>query len=139
MQTEPNQHRELGAFLRSRRERITPDAVGLPHAGRRRTPGLRREEHAACSPGSGRRPGDPRYTRLIDELKARSPEVRAWWPRYDVQARHGGRKRLRLAGRGVVEFACTAFHLAEHPEHTLVIYSEPGQPHPGTRAPAKRG
>jgi transcriptional regulator with XRE-family HTH domain len=37
---------ELGAFLRSRRERITPDQVGLPRAGRRRTPGLRREEIA---------------------------------------------------------------------------------------------
>lgn len=46
MQTQPNQRRELGAFLRSRRERITPDQVGLPGTGRRRTPGLRREELA---------------------------------------------------------------------------------------------
>jgi len=38
--------RELASFLRSRRERITPDQVGLPRAGRRRTPGLRREEVA---------------------------------------------------------------------------------------------
>ncbi|MGI8695364.1 MAG: helix-turn-helix transcriptional regulator [Mycobacteriales bacterium] len=38
--------RELGAFLRSRRERISPEQVGLPPAGRRRTPGLRREEVA---------------------------------------------------------------------------------------------
>lgn len=38
--------RELAGFLRSRRERITPDQVGLPTAGRRRTPGLRREEVA---------------------------------------------------------------------------------------------
>ncbi|WP_344789954.1 helix-turn-helix transcriptional regulator [Gryllotalpicola daejeonensis] len=37
---------ELGSFLRSRRERITPDQVGLPAGGRRRTPGLRREEVA---------------------------------------------------------------------------------------------
>ncbi|MER5945175.1 helix-turn-helix transcriptional regulator [Streptomyces sp. NPDC001904] len=37
---------ELGAFLRSRRERITPDRVGLPGTARRRTPGLRREEVA---------------------------------------------------------------------------------------------
>ncbi|GAA4550231.1 helix-turn-helix transcriptional regulator [Amycolatopsis samaneae] len=37
---------ELAAFLRSRRERITPEQVGLPTAGRRRTPGLRREEVA---------------------------------------------------------------------------------------------
>jgi transcriptional regulator with XRE-family HTH domain len=36
----------LGAFLRSRRERITPVDVGLPAGRRRRTPGLRREEVA---------------------------------------------------------------------------------------------
>jgi hypothetical protein len=38
--------RELAAFLRSRRERISPEQVGLPAMGRRRTPGLRREEVA---------------------------------------------------------------------------------------------
>ncbi|MFF0628692.1 helix-turn-helix transcriptional regulator [Streptomyces sp. NPDC004296] len=38
--------RELAAFLRSRRERIGPAAVGLPVGPRRRTPGLRREEAA---------------------------------------------------------------------------------------------
>lgn len=38
--------RELGDFLRSRRERITPEEAGLPGGGRRRTPGLRREEVA---------------------------------------------------------------------------------------------
>ena len=38
--------RELGAFLRSRRERINPEQVGLRPSRRRRTPGLRREEVA---------------------------------------------------------------------------------------------
>src|ERR1044072_8435988 len=37
---------ELGDFLRSRRERLTPRAAGLPAGRRRRTPGLRREEVA---------------------------------------------------------------------------------------------
>ncbi|MGK4583389.1 helix-turn-helix transcriptional regulator [Kitasatospora sp. HPMI-4] len=37
---------ELATFLRSRRERISPEQVGLPPTGRRRTPGLRREEVA---------------------------------------------------------------------------------------------
>ncbi len=37
---------ELGTFLRSRRERISPQQVGLISSGRRRTPGLRREELA---------------------------------------------------------------------------------------------
>ncbi|TGZ18203.1 DNA-binding protein [Streptomyces sp. S816] len=40
---------ELAAFLRSRRERIAPEQVGLPRGPRRRTPGLRREEVAHLS------------------------------------------------------------------------------------------
>ncbi|WP_432026710.1 helix-turn-helix transcriptional regulator [Streptomyces sp. 1222.5] len=40
---------ELAAFLRSRRERIKPEQVGLPRGTRRRTPGLRREEVAQLS------------------------------------------------------------------------------------------
>ena len=37
---------ELAQFLRTRRERIAPQKVGLPSGTRRRTPGLRREELA---------------------------------------------------------------------------------------------
>ena len=41
---------ELRAFLRSRRARLSPEEVGLPdNGGRRRTPGLRREELAALA------------------------------------------------------------------------------------------
>jgi transcriptional regulator with XRE-family HTH domain len=40
---------ELAAFLRSRRERITPEEAGLPPGFRRRTAGLRREEVAQLS------------------------------------------------------------------------------------------
>lgn len=40
---------ELAEFLRSRRERITPEEIGLQASGRRRTPGLRREEVAALA------------------------------------------------------------------------------------------
>lgn len=38
--------KELAQFLRTRRERIAPESVGLPASSRRRTPGLRREELA---------------------------------------------------------------------------------------------
>ena len=41
--------RELASFLRSRRERVQPQDVGLPPGIRRRTPGLRREEVAQLS------------------------------------------------------------------------------------------
>ncbi|MCU4749692.1 MULTISPECIES: helix-turn-helix transcriptional regulator [unclassified Streptomyces] len=37
---------ELGAFLRTRRDRIRPAELGLPQGQRRRVPGLRREEVA---------------------------------------------------------------------------------------------
>ena len=48
MRTSPqdDRRRELGAFLRSRRERLAPADVGLAPGFRRRTPGLRREEVA---------------------------------------------------------------------------------------------
>ena len=39
-------HSELGGFLRSRREKLTPQNMGLEGGQRRRTPGLRREEVA---------------------------------------------------------------------------------------------
>ena len=45
---------DLAYFLRSRRERLTPKAAGLPSGLRRRTPGLRREEVAQLAGiGSG--------------------------------------------------------------------------------------
>ncbi|WP_030687925.1 helix-turn-helix domain-containing protein [Streptomyces sp. NRRL B-1347] len=40
---------ELGAFLRTRREAVTPTEVGLPSGPRRRTPGLRRSEVATLA------------------------------------------------------------------------------------------
>ncbi len=43
---EAERRREMADFLRRRREAINPAQVGLPVGGRRRTPGLRREEVA---------------------------------------------------------------------------------------------
>jgi transcriptional regulator with XRE-family HTH domain len=40
---------KLGRFLRARREQLRPEDLGFPSAGRRRTPGLRREEVAAAA------------------------------------------------------------------------------------------
>ena len=40
------QQSELGDFLRSRREKLSPKTIGLSNVRRRRTPGLRREEVA---------------------------------------------------------------------------------------------
>jgi transcriptional regulator with XRE-family HTH domain len=46
MSEEPNL---LGEYLRARRELVTPEQVGIPVNGRRRVPGLRREEVAMLS------------------------------------------------------------------------------------------
>jgi transcriptional regulator with XRE-family HTH domain len=40
---------QLAGFLRARRQRTSPRDVGLPDSGRRRTPGLRREEVATLA------------------------------------------------------------------------------------------
>ncbi len=45
----PTNNTRLGEFLRTRRARLTPADLGLPPLGRRRTPGLRREEVAQLS------------------------------------------------------------------------------------------
>ncbi|MBE8715733.1 helix-turn-helix transcriptional regulator [Cellvibrio polysaccharolyticus] len=49
MRTMEKTRPDLAAFLRARRERLSPADVGLPSGTRRRTPGLRREEVAALA------------------------------------------------------------------------------------------
>lgn len=40
---------DIAEFLTSRRARITPEQAGLPTYGKRRVPGLRREEVASLA------------------------------------------------------------------------------------------
>ncbi|MGI5330656.1 helix-turn-helix transcriptional regulator [Actinomadura nitritigenes] len=44
-----DQRNEVGEFLRSRRDRLTPEQAGIIGGGRRRVPGLRREEVATLA------------------------------------------------------------------------------------------
>jgi transcriptional regulator with XRE-family HTH domain len=44
-----DRRREIATFLKIRRTRLQPEEVGLPRGGRRRTPGLRREEVAVLA------------------------------------------------------------------------------------------
>ena len=98
---EAAQRAELAAFLRAQRARLRPADVGRPDLGRRRTPGLRREEVAqlsgvgvtwytwleqgrniAASAQVGRPPG-PRSASSASR-PASSPPTRgspSWWPR----------------------------------------------------------
>nr|WP_204042597.1 helix-turn-helix domain-containing protein [Acrocarpospora phusangensis] len=70
----------MGAFLRSRREAVTPAEAGLPAGPRRRTPGLRRAELATISgvsvdyltrleQGRDRRPSAQVLAALADALR----------------------------------------------------------------------
>ena len=95
-----DRRRELGAFLRSRRARLSPAEVGLADCGTRRVPGLRREEVAQLAnvgltwytwleQGRQARPSASVLTAIADALRldaherehlfalARDPEDRA--------------------------------------------------------------
>ena len=78
---------ELGGFLRSRRERLCPQDVGLPAGPRRRTPGLRREEVAVLA-----------Y--ISTEYYIRLEQGRAPRPSGDVLAAIAGALRLTDAEAG---------------------------------------
>lgn len=76
---------ELGAFLRTRRERIRPTDVGLPAGPRRRVPGLRRDEVASLAGasvdyyielerGSGAQPSEQMLAAIARALRLTSDE-----------------------------------------------------------------
>lgn len=60
---------EAADLLRSRRARLRPEDVGLPPGGRRRTPGLRREEVAQLAGIS------PTYYTFLEQGRDLSPSV----------------------------------------------------------------
>ncbi|WP_190819289.1 helix-turn-helix transcriptional regulator [Saccharopolyspora pogona] len=81
---------EFGAFLRARREAITPAEVGLPTGPRRRTPGLRRTELAMLAgisveyltrleQGRDRHPSSEVLGALVDALRLSSEERAQLW------------------------------------------------------------
>lgn len=78
---------ELGAFLRSRRERLRPEDAGLPSGPRRRTPGLRREEVAVLA-------------HISTEYYVRLEQGRAPRPSGEVLAGIAGALRLTDAETG---------------------------------------
>ncbi|WP_329261679.1 helix-turn-helix transcriptional regulator [Streptomyces sp. NBC_01478] len=68
--TRPGPVEGLGQFLRSRRARVSPADVGLAGSGRRRVPGLRRDEVAALAGVS------PGYYSRLEQGRELSPSVR---------------------------------------------------------------
>lgn len=77
---------QLADFLRTRREALQPEDVGLPRGPRRRTRGLRREEAAALSGMStdyysrleqqrGPQPSEPMLAAIARGLRLSSPSA----------------------------------------------------------------
>ena len=71
-----------------------------------------------------RHPGELRLPALVAHLRAASPQADAWWLGYEVAGLHGGTKRVVHPRRGTLVMAHTALVVADHPEHTLVVYAE---------------
>ena len=103
----------IGQFLRARRERVRPEDVGLPDFGRRRVPGLRREELATLAgvsadyyvrleQGRERHPSEQvidalaRALQLDDEATAHLHELARPAPRRRRAARRTERVRPEL-------------------------------------------
>lgn len=72
---------------------------------------------------AARRPDDPDFTSLVERLHQASPEVREWWPRYEVRPVGGGTKRLHHPALGDVAFQHTVLQVADHPEQMLVYFT----------------
>lgn len=95
---------ELGDFLQARRQELSPAAAGLPDDGRRRVPGLRREEVAllaSISPDyytrleqGRRRAAEPVLEALARALRL-DPDERAYL--FELSGKDAGRPRRRRA------------------------------------------
>ena len=72
---------------------------------------------------AARRLDDPDFTDLIERLHQASPEVRSWWPRYDVRPVGGGTKHLHHPALGDVAFQHAVLQVAGHPEQMLVYFT----------------
>ncbi len=72
---------------------------------------------------AARRLDDPDFTDLIERLHQASPEVRSWWPRYEVEPVGGGTKRLHHPALGDVAFQHAVLQVADLPEQMLVYFT----------------
>ncbi len=72
---------------------------------------------------AARRLDDPDFTDLIERLHQASPEVRSWWPRYEVEPVGGGTKHLHHPALGDVAFQHAVLQVADRPEQMLVYFT----------------
>ncbi|MGW2331119.1 helix-turn-helix domain-containing protein [Streptomyces sp. NPDC001700] len=117
---------ELGDFLKARRRELSPVAVGLPGGGRRRVPGLRREEVAllaSISPDyytrleQGRRQAaEPVLDALAGALRL-SEDERVYL--FELSGKDVGRPRRRPAQRVRPQLRCLLDDLTSTPALVL--------------------
>jgi hypothetical protein len=143
---------ELAAFLRARRARLSPRQAGLPEAGgpgRRRTPGLRRQEVAQLAGMSvmwtdehfvrftratvadlraayARYPGDPAIDQLVTEMLALSPPFAQMWAEHEVEVRGPMLKHIDHPQAGPLEFECQVLHITDAGQRLIAYCAAPG-------------
>jgi transcriptional regulator with XRE-family HTH domain len=72
---------------------------------------------------SARHIDDPAFERLIESLRAASPEFQRWWERHEVATLGEGRKELQHPVVGRLVFEHAAFRHELSPDQRLVLYS----------------
>jgi transcriptional regulator with XRE-family HTH domain len=134
-------HKELGDFLRTRRERLTPEAAGLSPRKRRRTPGLRREEVAEMAgigagwytfleQGRDVRPSEAVLRRIAKALQLEPAEVNYLLnlalecPLECRSPRTGGESVVTPALRGVLQSMTDRPALIYSPRWDILAYNE---------------
>lgn len=102
----------LSTFLKTQRSKISPESVGLPTGGRRRTPGLRREE--------------------VSQLAGVSTTWYTWLEQgRDIQVSHSVLDNIASALRLTADERKYLFSLAmEHHTELPTLEEEPVQLHP---------
>jgi hypothetical protein len=108
---------EIRDFPATRRAKLTPEQVGLPVAGCRRVPGLRREEVAVLAGA-----GTDWYVRLEKGHIIR-------WGAHDVRLHRGGVKSFNHPLVGLMELTYDSMELVAAPGLVMTAYTaEPATP-----------
>jgi transcriptional regulator with XRE-family HTH domain len=69
-----------------------------------------------------RRPDDPSFAALVEQLSEASPEFRAWWPRHEVIGEQAGTKTIEHPQLGTLRLHHLQSTPTSDPELRLTIY-----------------
>ncbi|MEV5711906.1 helix-turn-helix transcriptional regulator [Actinoallomurus sp. NPDC052274] len=87
-----------------------------------------RESVADLRAAAARYPHDGGVHRLVDRLRAASPEFGDLWAEHDVQVRRSASKRLRHPLVGWLDLDCEALHDPHRDQWTIFYTAAPGSP-----------